>query len=170
MLSFKFRNELTKFLLVYTFTMVLFIFFISYEPLRKIIDINGFYTKMVVSIVAEILKPLGIVLGTKGSIIYLKKNYALNVLFGCNGLEAFLIYTAGVIAFKSAWYLKIKGIFVGFILLQLFNILRIAALALVYVYFKNYFYYFHIYVAQGITVAFAFILFLGYLHYATRKT
>ena len=165
--SKKFSSELGRFLALYLLFMVAFLHLLEFDPFKKIVDLNGLYTVMVVKLTALALKPLGMVLGAEGSIIHLK-GISLNVLFGCNGLEAFLIYAAAVLAFRAPWRTKVLGLFAGFVILQVFNIFRIAALGLVGSYLKPYFYYFHIYVAQGIMVAVALILFLIYLFHATR--
>jgi len=165
----KFRGELGRFLALYLLFMVAFLLLIGLEPLKKIVDLNGLYTVLVVKLTVLALKPLGMVRGAEGSVIHLK-GISLNVLFGCNGLEAFLIYAAAVLAFRASWRIRALGIVVGFVVLQALNILRIAALGLVGIYLRPYFRYFHIYVAQGIMVAVALVLFLFYLSYATRPS
>ena len=141
---------------------------IGLDPIKKVFDINGLYTEMIVYLTALILKPFGIIQGINGSVINLK-GLSMDVRFGCNGLEAFMIYMVAVLSFPGGKGKKFIGIIVGFGLLQFFNILRIAGLGIIGVYLKDYFYYFHIYVAQGIMIAIAFVLFLLYLNYATQK-
>ena len=57
----------------------------------------------------------------------------------------------------------------GFFVLQILNVLRIAGLGLSGIYLKDYFHYIHIYVAQGMMIAVALVLFLVWLNYATQK-
>ena len=163
-----FRHEIVRFLVLYLFFMLLFLALIGLRPVKQIVDLNGLYTRLVVSLAALALKPFGVVTGKEGSIIHLK-GISLNVLFGCNGLEAFFIYTAAVLAFRAPWRTKLLGIILGFLVLQVLNILRIAALGLVGIYLRTYFYYFHLYVAQGIMVVLALALFLIYMTYALRQ-
>lgn len=80
-----------KFIATYIILMGLFLLLIGLEPVKKIIDINGIYSKMIVYLTALILEPFDVVKGISGSVIRLK-GLALDVRFGCNGLEAFLIY------------------------------------------------------------------------------
>lgn len=157
-----------RFLISYVVLMGLFVLLIGLEPVKKIVDINGLYTTMIVYFSTLALKPFGIVQGMHGSVITLK-GLALNVRFGCNGLEAFLIYTVAIISFPAGIIKKIIGITGGFIILQVLNIMRIAGLGLSGIYLKQYFYYIHIYVAQGIMIAFSLMCFLVWLHYATEK-
>lgn len=148
--------------------MGLFVFLISFEPIKRILDINGVYTHMILYLTHLALKPFGIVEGIQGSVICLK-GLAMDVRFGCNGLEAFLIYTVAVLSFKANIKKKFVGVTAGFIVLQLLNILRIVGLGLCGVYAKEYFHYVHIYVAQGMMIAVAFVLFLVWLNYAAEK-
>jgi len=157
-----------KFIITYIVLMGLFLLLIGFESIKKILDINGLYTTMIVLLSDLALKPFGIVKGISGSVISLK-GVALDVRFGCNGLEAFLIYTVAILSFPASIKKKMVGITGGFFVLQALNIMRIAGLGLSGIYLREYFYYIHIYVAQGIMIALALILFLIWLNYATEK-
>jgi len=160
--------SIIRFLITYIVLMGLFVLLIGLEPIKKIVDINGLYTTMIVYLSDLALKPFGIVQGIHGSIITLK-GMALDVRFGCNGLEAFLIYTVAIISFPAGIGKKVIGIIGGFIILQVLNVMRIAGLGLSGIYLRQYFYYIHIYVAQGIMIALALMCFFIWLNYATEK-
>ena len=163
------KNRLiVKFLVSYILLMGGFLILIGYEPVKQIIDINGVYTTMIVKLSAWMLAPFGIVEQVDGSIIRLK-GLALDVRFGCNGLEAFLIYTVAILAFPAARLKKLVGVLGGFFILQFLNVLRIAGLGLSGIYLKSYFEYIHIYIAQGMMIAAALVLFLIWLNYAAEK-
>ncbi len=159
---------IVKFVITYVVLMGLFLLIIGLEPIKKILDINGLYTNMIVYLSALAIEPFGIVEGVSGSIIRLK-GLALDVRFGCNGLEAFLIYTVAILSFPAGVRQKIIGVTVGFLILQVLNVLRIAGLGLSGIYLKEYFHYLHIYVAQGLMIAAALVLFLVWLNYAAEK-
>lgn len=161
------RSLIWRFLLVYVFLMGLFLLLIGLEPIKNVLDINGLYTRMIIFLSISMLKPFDIVQTTSGSVIALP-GLSLDIKFGCNGLEAFFIYLAGVLAFPARASKKIWGIVGGFLALQIFNVLRIAGLALSGIYLESYFEIIHIYVAQGIMIAIAFIMFLIWLHYVTE--
>jgi exosortase/archaeosortase family protein len=91
------------------------------------------------------------------------------VKFGCNGLEAVMIYSVAVIVFPSALRTKMIGIIAGFLIIQLVNVARIAMLAYAGVHYKKLFDIFHIYVAQGLMIAIALGIYLLYLNYAGRQ-
>ncbi len=157
-----------KFILLYIGLMGIFLILIGLPAIQTVFDINSGYTQMIIWLSAAALEPFGVVKGTSGSIIALS-GINLDVRFGCNGLEAFLIYLAAIIAFPSRVGMKLVGVIAGFAILQFLNVLRIAGLGLSGVYLKEYFHIIHIYVAQGIMIVFALIIFLVWLHYASEK-
>ena len=163
------KNSLVlKFIITYILLMGLFLLLIGLEPIKNVLDINGLYTNMIVYLSDLALKPFGIVQGVSGSVISLK-GLALDVRFGCNGLEAVIIYTVAILSFPASIQKKITGITVGFVVLQVLNVLRIAGIGLSGIYFKEYFHYIHIYVAQGMMIAVALVIFLIWLNYATTE-
>jgi exosortase H (IPTLxxWG-CTERM-specific) len=157
-----------KFIVTYIVLMGLFLLIIGLEDVKAVLDINGLYTNMIVYLSALLIEPFGIVQGVSGSIISLK-GLSLDVRFGCNGLEAFLIYTVAILSFPAPAVRKIIGIVAGFLVLQILNVLRIAGLGLSGIYLKEYFHYIHVYVAQGMMIAVALVLFLVWLNYVTEK-
>ena len=154
-----------RFALTYLLLMGVFFFKISIVPLQKVIDVNGGYTRGVVAATSKVLGILNIPSTSSGSIIRLP-SIALDVKFGCNGLEAVMIYSVAVIAFPSSWKRRLIGIAAGFAVIQVVNILRIAGLAYTGVHFPGLFEYVHIYIAQGIMIAVALGIFFVYLGYA----
>ncbi len=157
-----------RFLITYLLLMGGLALALSLEAVKKIIDINGLYTRFIVKATALVLEPLGLVKGIQGSVIHLR-GISLDVKFGCNGLEAFLIYMVAILAFPAPWKTRVMGIAWGFVIIQLFNILRIAALGYCGVHFAHFFHVFHIYIAQGIMIAVAFVLFLFWLDRAVKE-
>jgi exosortase H (IPTLxxWG-CTERM-specific) len=157
--------SLKRFGLTYLLLMGIFFFLIGFTPLQKVIDINGTYTKGVVLVTSWVLGAVHIPCSVNGSLINLPA-ISLDVRFGCNGLEAVMIYAVAIIAFPASWQKKALGILIGFVLLQVANIIRIAGLAYAGTHFRSLFEYAHIYVAQGLMVALALGIFFAYLHYA----
>lgn len=153
-----------RFALTYLLLMGVFFFIIGFVPLQNVIDVNGVYTRGVVAVTSKVLDILNVPSTCSGSIIRLP-SIALDVKFGCNGLEAVMIYSVAVIAFPASWKRRIIGIAAGFAVLQVVNILRIAGLAYSGVHFPGLFEYIHIYIAQGIMIAVALGVFFVYLGY-----
>lgn len=138
------------------------------RPIQDLVDINGLYTNGVVVAASKLLGMINIQCTYQGSIIKLP-SIALDIKFGCNGLEAVMIYSVAVIAFPSSWEKRIVGILSGFIVIQTVNILRIAALAYSGVHLKYLFEYIHIYIAQGMMIAVSLGMFFVYLYYAENR-
>ncbi len=166
--SHRVEVSIRRFALLYLSLMGAFFILIGFKPIQDIININGLYTEGVVVITSAVLKTMGIPCTSRGSIIELP-SIALDIRFGCNGLEAVMIYAVAVIAFPSQLEKKVIGIISGFIIIQILNVLRIAGLAYSGVYFKSLFEYIHIYVAQGVMIAISLAIFFIYLNYAGRS-
>lgn len=154
-----------RFAVTYLVLMGSFFILISLKPIQNVIDFNGLYTKGVVILTSKILKVLTIPTTYQGSFIQLP-SIALDVKFGCNGLEAVMIYSVAVIAFPASWKNKFLGILGGFLVIQVINILRISSLAYSAIHFKNLFETIHIYIAQGMMIAISLGVFFIYLNYA----
>lgn len=159
------RISIKRFGITYVLLMGAFFFIIGYTPLQKIIDVNGAYTRGVVLLTAKLLGIMSIPCVVHKSVLQLPA-IALDVKFGCNGLEAVMIYSVAVVAFPSTWKKRILGILAGFVVLQVVNVFRIAGLAYAGIHFKSIFQYIHIYVAQGLMIAVSLGLFFIYLHYS----
>jgi exosortase H (IPTLxxWG-CTERM-specific) len=160
--------SIRRFLITYLMLIVAFFFFAWFKPIHKIIDVNDVYTQSVVVATSKVLALLGISSASQGSIITLP-GLSLDVKFGCNGLEAVMIYSIAVLAYPAHWKKKIVGIAAGFLLLQAANILRIVLLVYSGIHLKNLFEYIHIYIAQGIMIVLSLILFFIYLDHATSS-
>jgi len=157
--------SIRRFALTYLVMMGVFFILIGFDPILKFLDINGLYTQAIVWITAKILSVLGLASTCRGSVIELF-SISLDVKFGCNGLEAVMIYSVAVIAFPAAWKKRLIGIAAGFAVIQIVNILRIVGLAYSGVYAKNLFEYIHTYIAQGMMIAISLGVFFIYLNYA----
>lgn len=158
-----------RFALTYLALMGAFFVLIGFKPIQDIIDLNGVYTTWVVLATSKLLGVLNIPCTYQGSIINLP-SISLDIKFGCNGLEAVMIYSVAVVAFPSTLKNKLIGIMAGFAVIQVVNILRIASLAYSGTHFRGFFEIIHIYIAQGMMIAVSLAIFFLYLHYARTET
>jgi exosortase H (IPTLxxWG-CTERM-specific) len=161
--------SIRRFALTYLALMGGFFVLIGFRPIQNIIDLNGIYTAGIVSVTSGILGFAHIPCTYHGSVINLG-SIALDIKFGCNGLEAVMIYSVAVIAFPSSWTRKFLGMAAGFMVIQIVNILRIAFLAYAGIHLRSLFEYIHIYIAQGMMIAVSLGVFFLYLHYAKNDT
>lgn len=155
--------SIRRFLITYLLLMTIFFFVAWFKPIHKIIDVNDFYTKSVVVVTSKILGLVGVACTYRGSIIALPA-MSLDVKFGCNGLEAVMIYTIAVAAYPAHWKKKLVAIVAGFLILQTANILRILLLALSGIHLRGLFEFIHIYMAQGVMIALSLGIFFVYLN------
>jgi exosortase/archaeosortase family protein len=162
------RVHMARFILTYIILSGVFFFLMGFAPIHKYIDINDLYSKSIVFITHSILLIFNVSSSYHGTILALP-NISLDVMFGCNGLEAVMIYSIAVIAFPASWKNKLIGITAGFLIIQVVNLLRIVTLAYVAVEFYSMFKTIHVYVAQGIMIAVALAIFFIYLNYEGRK-
>lgn len=156
-----------RFLLIYVGMMGGFFFLIGYKPIQTIFDLNGVYTDGIVAITSWIISGMNIPLTYEGSLIMLP-TITLDISFGCNGLEAVMIYSVAVAAFPATWKKKLVGMLAGFLVIQVINVIRIAALGYTAVKHREAFDFFHIYIAQGMMIAVALGVFFLYLGHAKR--
>ncbi|MBP9823786.1 MAG: exosortase H [Thermoanaerobaculia bacterium] len=76
---------------------------------------------------------------TMSGTIIRNDRFAVNIRNGCNGVEAMLIYFAAVLAFPASWRSRLLGVVLGFVAIQLVNLVRVVALFLTGVYFPRLF-------------------------------
>ena len=160
--------SIKRFAVTYLILITLFFLLIAMKPVKNVIDLNGLYTKAIVFITAKILEIMGILCISYGSIITISGT-SLDIKFGCNGLEAVMIYSVGIISFPATWKKKFLGIVAGFIVIQIINIIRIVVLAYSSIYFKTLFEYIHIYIAQGMMIAVALGMYIYWIGYAQER-
>lgn len=156
-----------RFIVTYVVLMGLFFLLIGLKPVQDVFDINDGYSQVIVFMTAKILGLIGIPVTTDGSLMHLP-SISLDVEFGCNGLEAVMIYTVAVLTFPASWKERLIGIVGGFLVIQVLNLIRIVALAYAGVYHRELFDLIHIYVAQGVMIAVALGTFVLYLTYLNR--
>lgn len=161
-------DGIMRFLITYFLLMGVFFFVSWFKPILNVIDVNGLYTQSLVVITTKILAVLGVQCTANGSLIALP-TMSLDVKFGCNGLEAVLIYAVAVAAYPATWKKKIIGIAAGFVVLQSANIVRLVLLVYAGIYTKDIFEFIHIYIAQGIMIVLSLGLFFIYLNHAKNS-
>lgn len=159
--------SIIRFIVTYIVLMGVFFLLLGLTPVRNVIDVNGLYSNAIVIITAKALGLFGIVASYHDTLINLP-SITLDVEFGCNGLEAVMIYSVAVLTFPATWKNRILGIIIGFLIIQVLNLIRIIALAYSAVYHKELFDLVHLYVAQGVMIAVALGTFVLYLTYISN--
>jgi exosortase H (IPTLxxWG-CTERM-specific) len=86
--------------------------------------------------------------------------FSVAIYNGCNGLEAILIFVSGVVAFPSPWRRKLAGIALGFLAIQVFNVVRVVSLFYVGAVRPQWFSVSHVFVWQSLVIIFGVVLWL----------
>ena len=129
------------------------------------VDLQTPYTTLLNPVATFLINLIGIHAMASGIHIVLP-NATFAVLFGCNGLEALLLYLAAVLAFKTFWSVKGRWIVLGSVFLVVINLLRLTLLAYVIEYHREYFTLMHDHVTQDIMIFFAMLVFFLFVRRA----
>jgi exosortase H (IPTLxxWG-CTERM-specific) len=95
-------------------------------------------------------------------------NFAISIERGCNGVEAIIILVSAMLAFPAPWKHKLAGIGIGFVAIQLLNLVRIISLFYLGQWNRTVFDWFHMYLWQALIVLDALVVFLIWLRYLPR--
>lgn len=129
------RRELT-FLLLFLLILGGSFTLISWNPVNdRIIEP---FTGAIANAGGATLNLLGQETRMQGTVIR-SERFAVNIRNGCNGVEAMLIYFAAVLAFPATWKSRLLGVGLGFVAIQLVNLVRVVSLFLTGVYLPKLF-------------------------------
>lgn len=145
-----------KFTLSYLVYMIFFYLLFIYQ---EFLDLQTIYTNTLNVLAVSLINFIGIEAVHWGIDIILPRA-TLRVAFGCNGLEAILIFSAGVLAFKALKEEKKRWLLKGILYLTIFNLIRVVALAYTLVFYEEYFLFMHDYITQDIMIFLAIVMFL----------
>lgn len=156
-----------RFLARYVLILVLGFAVMALKPVND--GVINPYTTFVAHEGAFFLRLLGENATVNGQILS-SNRFAVAIYNGCNGLEAILIFACGVLAFPTTWWRKLAGLALGFVSIQVFNVVRIVALYYTGVFKPAWFSTAHVLVWQSLVILFAVSLWLLWVQrYATAK-
>jgi exosortase H (IPTLxxWG-CTERM-specific) len=96
-------------------------------------------------------------------------NHGIEVVAGCNGMEAVIILFAAVFAFPATFRQKLAGFAAGFIAIHALNIVRIVSLYYIAKYSHTWFEWFHLYVWQMLIILDALVVWLLWLRWINKE-
>lgn len=114
-------------------------------------NLEDLMTRGVVWVSGQILALLGVAVQVDGAILRTSR-FGVQVLSGCNGMEAIVMYAAAVLAYPVSWRARGIALLVGMPAIQVVNIARILGLLLVGQYWPTFFHDAHVFVAQGVMI------------------
>ena len=162
------KISIKRFTIIYILLMLPLVILLWYKPVADSFRFNAYYSNTITFLTAKTMELLGVYVRYSGSLIR-AGSVGLDVQFGCNGLEAVMIYVIAVISFPGKTIKKIIGIVAGFFVIQVLNLLRIMGLVYTAMHFQKVFEIMHLYVAQGIMIAVALGIFIFYLKYINTQ-
>lgn len=156
------KKTIIRFILVYLVLIGIMELFLGLHFFQRYLDLNGIYSGSTAWIAARLLSAAGIHASSAGPLLHLSGR-SLRIAFGCNGLEAVVIYGAALLAYPAPWLYRLKGLLYGLVSLLVLNLLRIAGLGFAAVKIPGWFEYIHYYIAQGMMIAVALGMFILWL-------
>lgn len=104
---------------------------------------------------------LGIEVSSQDTMLHMGSD-SLEVMDGCNGVVALVVFSSAVLAFPVRWKQRIWGVGVGIVLILGFNLVRLVNLIFVARSFPQHLEFFHVFIWQVLIILMAFLLFLGW--------
>lgn len=88
---------------------------------------------------------------------------------GCNGIEAALILTASVLAYPASWGMRLAGVVIGFVAIQVVNVLRLISLFYLVGYSQPLFEFAHLYLWQALIMLDVLVVWLLWIRQVARR-
>lgn len=90
--------------------------------------------------------------------------FAVQIYNGCNGLEAILVFVAGVLAFPAPWRNRGLGILLGVLAIQVVNTVRVVSLFYIGIFKPQWFAVSHVFIWQSLIILVGVVLWLVWVH------
>jgi exosortase H (IPTLxxWG-CTERM-specific) len=94
--------------------------------------------------------------------------FAVSIEAGCNGVEACLVLIAAMLAFPAGWRARLIGISIGFLAIQVMNLLRIISLFYLGQWSQLIFEWAHLYLWQSLIILDVLVVFLIWLRFLPK--
>jgi exosortase H (IPTLxxWG-CTERM-specific) len=105
-----------------------------------------------------------------GNVITSTRNgFGIEIMAGCNGVEAMIVLVAAILAFPAPWKNRAVGIVVGIAAIQALNLVRIVSLFYLGQWDREAFEWAHLYLWQALVMLDALIVWLVWLKTLPRE-
>jgi exosortase H (IPTLxxWG-CTERM-specific) len=145
------------FLVRFVVLLVVFYAIVASHPVNDSVIVP--FTSAIARVSAAILNVLGEQVTVQGTEIR-SSRFAVAIENGCNGVETALLFGAAVLAFPAPWKRRLLGLLLGFVAIQIINLVRVVTLFLVGVHRPALFGTSHTILWQSIVVLCGVLLFL----------
>lgn len=127
------------------------------------------FTGLLAAISAGIILPFDDSVLSYGKVLQFGPNgFAVSIEAGCNGVEATIVLIAAVLAFPAPWRSRLLAIGLGFLAVQVMNIVRIISLFYLGNWNLDFFSWVHLYLWPALIMLDVLIVFIVYLRYLSR--
>jgi exosortase H (IPTLxxWG-CTERM-specific) len=127
------------------------------------------WTAGVASVCASIMSAFDPMVMASGDVIRsARTGFAIQILAGCNGVEAMIVLVAAIVAFPAPWKNRVVGAIAGIAAIQMLNLVRIASLYYLGQWSPGAFEWAHLYLWQPLIMLDALVVFLVWLRALPR--
>jgi exosortase H (IPTLxxWG-CTERM-specific) len=119
------RRRSLLFLLRFVLLLGVFAFLVAWKPVNDHVIVP--FTAGIAHASAVVLNALGENVTVSGTELR-AGGFSVDIENGCNGVETALLFCSAVIAFPSSWRARVAGLVVGFLAIQLLNLVRVVSL------------------------------------------
>ena len=158
-----------KFFVTFIFLQVILFAAELTHPAQQYIIIP--FTESVAQFSAWVIKIFDPRVVSEGIILqHLDNGFAVAIHAGCNGVEASIVLFSAILAFPSPWKYKLWGICIGFLAVELLNLIRIITLFYIGQWNQTVFEWAHLYIWEALIMLDVLIMFLVWLRFAPRPS
>ena len=129
------------------------------------------FTSLLAHLSAVLILPFDNSVVAYGKILQFKDSgFAVSIEAGCNGVEATIVLIAAICAFPASWRARLIAISLGFLAIQVLNIVRIISLFYLGNWNLEYFSWIHLYLWPALIMLDVLVVFIFYLRYLSKQT
>jgi len=158
------RRRSLGFLLRFVILLVVFYLIVASHPVNDVVIVP--FTGWIAQASGKVLNALGERVNVIGTEIR-ASGFGVNIENGCNGVETALLLAAAVLAFPAGWRQRLFGFLLGFLAIQVVNVIRVVSLVWIGRHRPALFDSSHTVIWQSAVVLFGVLIFL---FWASRQT
>ena len=119
------RRRSAFFLVRFLGLLVVFYLVVASKPVNGAVIVP--FTSAIARVSAGVLNAIGERVTVEGTEIH-SSRFAVQIENGCNGVETALLFGSAVLAFPSPWRRRLLGLVLGFVAIQIVNLVRVVSL------------------------------------------
>ncbi len=155
---------MTRFILIFIACLLLLFTLSLYTPVVDGVILP--FTSLIAKVCGALMQAFDPRVVVQGDIIrHSSTGFAIQIVRGCNAVDAVLILVSAVSAFPAPIKHKLIGIALGFVAIQALNIARIISLFYLAQWNQVWFDWFHLYLWQALIILDAMIVWLVWLRH-----